>query len=323
MPDHDPQHDLPWIEGLAADHLAPTVLREPMPDSREGEISVAYPFGWTPRGSDEVAESWRRQCVLIEVDGTPVRIQARLPVDGYAGVRGDQGDPDHAGGWPLAGDVLIAGSVRGPATYFVTEQLASRDELAHQATTFLVRARGAILVDRGHQWSEPAVIATARTPIEGNMDEDVDGTWQARFLGICHQLGIETVVRVRDGKWQVLILCAGNGSEVRLVSSDPCSITRDVEHRCPLLPSPEAGQYCRMRGGPWTSSSIHAAAAWKNHRRQIGAAVGCDTCEGTRYMFQGQVHEGGGPVSVVDTSVPTRWLTPGEARIAIGDESDA
>lgn len=328
MPDHDPRDildDLPWAAGFGAARLAPTQLLESAPDARGGEITGAYPFGWSPRDSAVVAESWRFQCAIIDVDGIPVRIQARLPVDGYGGIRGDQADRAAAEGWPLAGDLLIAGTVRGPAAYFVTEQLASRDGLAHQARTFLVRAREAVLVDRGHQWSEPAVVATgpaAAAITNDDTDADRDGRWQVTFLGSCHRLGIDTVVRVRDGEWQVLTLRAGNGSEVRVLSSDPCSMTRDVEHRCPMLPAPRPGEYCHMRGGPWTSSSIHAAAAWKDHRRQIGAAVGCDTCEGRRYLFQGRVRDGGGPVSIVDQPVPTRWLTPHEERIVMADEHE-
>ena len=101
-----------------------------------------------------------------------------------------------------------------------------------------------------------------------------------------------------------------------MVSSDPCSITRDVEHRCPMQPAPDTGQYCHMRGGPWTSKSIHAAPHGRHSRRQIVIAVGCDTCDGTRYLLQGQVVEGGGPISLVDNPVPNRWLAPIEEPIS-------
>jgi hypothetical protein len=40
-------------------------------------------------------------------------------------------------------------------------------------------------------------------------------------------------------------------------------------------------------------------------------------------MLQGQVRQGGGPVSVVDKPVPTRWLAPLEERIVTEDQTDA
>jgi hypothetical protein len=290
-------------------------LVEPAGDCRDGEITGAFPFGWLPRDAEEVAGSWRRQFLRVDVEGESVRIQARLDKNAFAGVVGDQGDV--AGGWPLVDDVLIAGSVRGPVTYFFEDQLRSRDELHHQATTFHVSVVGGVLVDRGHQWSEPAVIATGLAA-----SEDLNPDWQERFVEICHGMGIGTVVRLRAGLWQVLTLRAGGGNRVRVLSSDPCSITRDVDHRCVMLPAPEVGQYCHMRGGPWTSRSMSAAAAWKSHRTQIGAPVGCDTCEGKRYMLQGEVFEKGGPIDVVTSPVPTRWLMPHEDPIVMDGDDD-
>lgn len=293
---------LPWAEEFAADRIPVTRLREPLVGSRDGEIRGRFPVGWIARDQEVIDESWRRQFVCVTVDGCDVRIQARLPKDdAYAGVRGDQGEAP----WPLAGDLLIAGALRGPAPHFLGDEINARDQLVDQATTFHIAVRGAILVDRDHQWSEPAVIATGAAT-----SEKTDGAWQSRFLELCHGFGIDTVVRVRDGAWQVLTLRAGKGAEVRVLTSDPCSVTRDVDRRCVLLPAPEAGQYCHMRGGPWTSSSIHSAGGWRDHRDQIGAAIGCDTCEGKRYLLQGQVKKGGGPVSVVPVPRLNRWLAP-------------
>ena len=35
-----------------------------------------------------------------------------------------------------------------------------------------------------------------------------------------------------------------------------------------------------MRGGPWISASIHAAAIWRAHRRLLLARFPCESCAG-------------------------------------------
>jgi hypothetical protein len=79
--------------------------------------------------------------------------------------------------------------------------------------------------------------------------------------------------------------------------------------------APSVGEYCHMRGGPWTSSSIHAAAGWRDQRNRFVAAIGCDTCEGTRHQFQGKILSSGGPITIAHTPAPTRWLAPDWSRL--------
>jgi hypothetical protein len=293
-----PRIRLPWRAGLSATRLPATRHVEPH-GGKEGAVVGRLPRRWAPRSADSVAQSWRRQVLLVRVGGTTVRIQARLDEDAYGGVRGDQGEHP----WPFAGDVLVAGSARGPIAYLAGELHTGRDALRSQAETYLVRTAPADLVDRGHAWTEPAVIATGRSSAS-----PIRPDWPERFLEACGRLGIDTVVRIRDGQWEVLSLAGGDVDDARVVSSDPCSVTRDVDRRCVLLRAPEKGEYCRMRGGPWVRRSIEASLAWKHHRAQLVGPLGCDTCDGVRYLFQDQVREGGGPIGLVELAVPTRWL---------------
>ena len=53
---------------------------------------------------------------------------------------------------------------------------------------------------------------------------------------------------------------------------------------------------------------------WQHHRDLLVAAVGCDTCEGVRYLFQGRVFTGGGPIPLAPIAMPTRWLAADETR---------
>ncbi len=66
-----------------------------------------------------------------------------------------------------------------------------------------------------------------------------------------------------------------------------------------------------MRGGPWTSASISAAADWQDQHDRLVKALGCDTCEGRRLLFQGQVVTTGNDEEDEEgqcIQMPTRWL---------------
>jgi hypothetical protein len=301
---------LPWQRGVSASQLPTTRHVEPA-EGHDRAVSGCLPYGWRERPADSVAESWRTQMLLVRLGGTTVRIQARLDVDAYGGVAGDQGETT----WPLVGDLLVASCVRGRAPYLVDELDASRDAMRSQSARFHVRAADGDLLDRGHRWTEPALVGLGLTT-SGRLRPD----WPERFLGMCRRIGIDTVVRVRDGRWEVLTL---TDHDVRVLTSDPCSVTRDVDRRCALLPAPEAGEYCRMRGGPWIRRSIEASLAWQLHRAQVVGAVGCDTCDGVRYLSQGTIRERGGPIGLVDLPVPNRWLVAVGEPHPVSAEGDA
>ena len=83
----------------------------------------------------------------------------------------------------------------------------------------------------------------------------------------------------------------------------------DVTGVC-VMPNKDPGKVCVMRGGPYTSSSISAAADWAEQRTRLIAALGCETCEqGRLYGFgrEGRILTGGGPISVVGHPVVTRY----------------
>jgi hypothetical protein len=280
-------------------------------------VSGAFPHGWLPRPAAHVELSWLRQSTVLTVDGVTVRLQACLDVDGYAGVAGNQFADRPAPPWPLTQPLLVIGTVRGRSVTFPTEASARQGDLLRQLEAVGVQAIPVTTVDRGHAWAEPSVIAT-----QGLVDgKSVEG-WYDRALGVARRMGVTTVVRVQDGRWDVLAMTGVEPPRFEVVASAACSITRDVEQRCPMQQAPAAGQYCRMRGGPWTSSSIHAAAGWRHHRELLVAAVGCDTCEGVRFQLQGRICTGGGPIAIAPLAIPTRWLTADETRKVRGSDDD-
>lgn len=274
----------------------------------------AYPLGWMPRPAAEVESSWLHQVTLLDIEGVQVRLQAWLEEPERPAPTDDQTVEGYVPDGVLARPMLVIGAVRGPSVVYPGEAAAAREELVRQLRLFGVGATPAWTVDRGHRWTEPA--AVAHPDVEEPLPD-----WRERALGIARQMGVSTLVQIADGLWSVLAL--GQLPSHRYISSAsaPVSVTRVRERRCPLQSDPEPGQYCRMRGGPWTSASIRAAAGWFAHRDRLVQAVGCDTCEGRRYLFQGQVFTRGGPINLVPIPMPTRWLAPDETRIAQVEES--
>lgn len=318
MPDQTPASSvgvrLPWQDDIVPADLPATVLR----DEREFEVhdvTGAYPLGWVPRPAPEVASSWLRQVTLLDVDGVRVRLQARLGEPALAGVAGDQFADRPAPEWPLSEPLLVIGGVRGPSVVYPDEAEGSRDEILRQLALFGVAAHRAWTVDRGHLWNEPSVIAFPH-PAEPLSD------WRDRALDIARQMGIGTVVQLAHGLWTVLALGDLPSNRYSAILGVPASVTQDAERRCPMQTAPRKGDYCHMRGGPWTSSSIRAGTGWFDHRNLLVDAVGCDTCQGERYWFAGQVRTSGGPIRIVPSPMPTRWLDADETELDQGADHE-
>ena len=300
---------LPWLPGVGPQDLPATLLVEPEP-GEPVEVSGTAARGWVPRPEGDVESSWLRQITVLRSGQQLLRLQASLEEPVFAGVQGDQRQERPGVQWPLSGELLIIGAVRGPTATFDQEATWSRDELTRQLVTYGMQALPATTFDRRHQWTEPSVIALPGAPQEQPRPD-----WQVMALDISRRLGIRTVVRITEGRWEVLTLGDVPPRRFAVVASAACSLTRDDEHRCPMQLTPGNGEYCSMRGGPWTSASIHAAAGWCDQRNRLVAAVGCDTCEGTRHQFQGKILNSGGPITIVNSPTPTRWLAPDGSRL--------
>jgi hypothetical protein len=77
-----------------------------------------------------------------------------------------------------------------------------------------------------------------------------------------------------------------------------------------VMPNNDPGEICVMRGGPYGSRAIAAAADWAEERTRLIAALGCGTCEqGKVFRFgpERKVFSGGGPISLVGHPVVTRY----------------
>jgi len=77
-----------------------------------------------------------------------------------------------------------------------------------------------------------------------------------------------------------------------------------------VMPNTEPRDICVMRGGPYGSRAIAAAADWAEERTRLIAALGCETCEQGRVFRFGperNVFSGGGPISLVGHPIVTRY----------------
>jgi|GEM_PF-6670063 len=174
----------------------------------------------------------------------------------------------------MATPMLILGTVRGSSVVKAHEVRACQDELLGRLEFFRMRVGPAWNIDRGHEWLEPSCICLPTSV--------TDTGWQVRTLDLARRMGINTAIRIKETVLEVLALEPPPSNRYSVVASTPASITRDVEHRCPMTRAPESGEYCPMRGGPWTSNAMRAAATWRDYRNLLVQAVGCDTCEGQR-----------------------------------------
>jgi len=86
-----------------------------------------------------------------------------------------------------------------------------------------------------------------------------------------------------------------------------------------VMPNPEPGEICVMRGGPYGSRAIAASADWADERTRLIAALGCETCEQgrvCRFGAERKLFSGGGPISLVGHPVITRYTAILEVRNA-------
>ena len=86
-------------------------------------------------------------------------------------------------------------------------------------------------------------------------------------------------------------------------------LTPDTTGAC-VMPNTDADEICVMRGGPYGSRAITAAADWSAQRARLITALGCETCEQGRLWRFGAdrlLCSRGGPISLVGHLVVTRY----------------
>ena len=312
-------NDLPWRDNVRPEDVPLTVLL-PAEDGGGDRLAPRCPWGWKARPSDVVEGSWRAQVVLFDVGAVRLRLQAVSSAPCYAGVAGDQCLTGTQGElrerpWPFTNEILVAGSVPGSVPMWWTEVAGRSRRLLDTVRSYYVASRAAVLLDRGHEWVEPGVIAYGLS-VPPAQRQGIVGDWQGRFLQRCRANGITRVVRIDNGSWQVLDIDLSQADPIKVVSTDRCTLTRDVQRRCPMLAAPSPGERCKIVGGPYGSVAIHLAGSWRQHQAILSTAIGCDTCQGTGPTAGGtsiSLLPAAGDDRIVNP-IPTRWLTADERR---------
>jgi hypothetical protein len=318
----NPDGVLPFSEGLSASSLPATQLdavpTEVSKDPCEAwyavvhptpeRVRTAFPWGWKARDKALVESSWRRQAAIIRTTGNVVRIQACLDEPGYGSVSGNQcpGRRDVAPRTFLDSDLIIMGSVPGPAPSRVSDATKSLARLREALRLDGVDALPVKLLDRSHTWTEPGLIAVGWIG-----DPIAPPSWQDRALECARQFGLDHAVRVMNGRWQVLNLTL---PRAKIQSEDRCSVTRDDLHRCPILGTAEARERCASPGGSGRGAASQAWVAWVQHRDDLIDVLGCDICRGGGVKCSRRRSRAGSRLNMVGTLRPTRWLAADDTR---------
>ena len=138
-------------------------------------------------------------------------------------------------------------------------------------------------------WVEDTVVSL------GLHEEDV--------LRIARSAGQPAVTAWRDQFLTIIPTGLADGLE---------EVTRRVvvearDRTCPMRVDDVADERCAMRGGPWTSGSIHAAAIWAEHRRLLLARLGCAACDDGARPTLGPLGSMRGPVELAEPVIASRY----------------
>jgi hypothetical protein len=104
----------------------------------------------------------------------------------------------------------------------------------------------------------------------------------------------------------VVVVPTGRLPAIRL--SAVATVTHhQVARTCPMRVDDEARARCTLRGGPFGSAAIHAAAVWANHRGLLLPRFGCDACADGSLPTLGPWGAAEGAESLTDLVVPSRF----------------
>jgi hypothetical protein len=84
-------------------------------------------------------------------------------------------------------------------------------------------------------------------------------------------------------------------------------VVEPLPRTCPMRVDDVQGARCVMRGGPWISASIHAAAIWKAHRQLLLDTFGCIPCDNGNLPTLGPLGRIAGAVSLTEMILPSRY----------------
>jgi hypothetical protein len=129
-------------------------------------------------------------------------------------------------------------------------------------------------------------------------------------------LGADVAIRigVQSGQPAVpallcdMVVVMPTGRMPTLRQSTMVAVTRyQIARTCPMRLDDTLGARCTMRGGPYGSAAISAAAVWGSHRRLLLRRLGCDACADGSQPTSGPWGRAVGAESFGDMVLPSRF----------------
>lgn len=223
----------------------------------------------------DVVDSHLLQQVFFDVNGAP-RVSVRLSGNG----------PDADAGsaraeFPFTVPVAIIGTVPPSADAGRALGRSFPAELARALSQRGIDSWPAVAADPSRRWVEDVLLA------------DYTNAHDLRYAAKVHLQPFLSVWRIVDGRSVIDVIDLAQPWEEQVVARGTADLLRVPARTCPMIPGSGRGDLCRMAGGPWTSGSIHCAAAWEAKRERLIGSLGCDTCgDGSIKIFQRHVMGG-------------------------------
>ena len=126
----------------------------------------------------------------------------------------------------------------------------------------------------------------------------VHGINRDKAIELARKYGQKGLVALTDTSLEVILVDAPTPA-----NSQPLKVIELPVAPCPLMLEFEAEKECRPYGGPWTSSSIEAAAIWSFQSKLLINALGCSACQQPDQPYRQRT----GAIAINRAAVPSRF----------------
>ncbi len=126
----------------------------------------------------------------------------------------------------------------------------------------------------------------------------VHGINRKKAVSLARKYGQKGLVALTDRTLEVILV-----DEPTPENSKTLKVIELPAAPCPLMLEFDAENECRPYGGPWTSSSIHAAAIWGFQSKLLVNALGCSACQKPEQPYRQRT----GATAINRAAVPSRF----------------
>jgi hypothetical protein len=248
-----------------------------MPDSRKHHtISIAFTHRQEGRkrqpAQETVFDSYANQHYRLELDG---RLFQLAPVDQKTQL------PETAER-PLAPGFIISAWNPNGDPAFENDNDDANDRLELDLARFTYTPL--VTLARNSRWIEHSFL--------------VHGINREKAIDLARKYGQKGLVALTDTTLEVILV-----DEPTPANSQTLKVIELPTAPCPLMLEFEAEKECHPYGGPWTSSSIEAAAIWSFQSKLLIGALGCSVCQKPSQPYR----QRSGAIAIRPAAVPSRF----------------